>query len=247
MSLPLSEGVERILACLHCQGRPRGNARFPKNYDLTKGRVEPGESLRDWFKRCVDDALNGEIELCRVEDNLALFLSLAWEGGDELTFIHCQALALNDGADLHTFYDNGSGDAQYLRLEFNHKELGPVYSHPLPHIHGRPDGAPRFPMETSQSGNALIDFLDFLYRNFSHAVWLRWAQKTWSAELKRRNLGEDTFTAIQESFKAGQADLLVTNYREHLVWMKKAWRDEKDGMFPLRISSNFRDLLSYTI
>ncbi|MDR3638888.1 MAG: hypothetical protein P4L84_34100 [Isosphaeraceae bacterium] len=180
-----------------------------------------------------------------VEDNLALFITLGWKSGEQLTYLRCQSLAVQ-GADLESYYLGADCEEYYLRLDFDATQLGPIFTHPLPHVHAQPHGGARFPLDAPHSGNALIDFVEFTYRSFCHDVWIDWAREVWAEEVRRRAIEDDPFDPIIEAFQANQVNDLLTKYREHLNWMKATWRREKDAMFPLRVGDDHRKLLSYT-
>lgn len=132
-------------------------------------------------RRLVDSPLQGELQACRIEENL-LFLQFGLEAQRRFRHLRCQALAAIGGTLEDVYLGTAGVQTRYLRLEYEADPLmlGELFSHPVVHVHAQPEEAPRFALESVAPGDTvLLDFLDFLYRNFCHPAWSRWANAVW--------------------------------------------------------------------
>jgi hypothetical protein len=129
----------------------------------------------------VDEPLGRDTQACTIEDNLAFFLQFAWDDNRRFTYVACQALAVIGGTIEDVYLESPDAQVRYVRLEYDANPLmtGSLFSHPVAHVHAQPSEAPRFALEIGDDCFILIDFLDFLYRNFCHAAWSRWADSIW--------------------------------------------------------------------
>ncbi len=175
-----------------------------------------------------------------VADRLAVFAIVHWRG-DTLAYVNCQAL-VTIGGTLEDYYLDPSVEAQYLRLDYDLGALGAMFREPSPHVHIRPDGEPRFPM--TQTSNVIMDFFDFIYRNYFHAEWLDWAESLWRREATFRGLDVDAFDRVKDAFDRSRSDELK-RWSEPLAYMKRAWRGKKDELWPYMLSADEVALLSY--
>ena len=150
--------------------------------------------------------------------------------------------------DLEDYYLDVNGQAQYLRLDFDSKSLGVPFSHPLVHVHVEGELSPRFALDGGDSGNIIVDYLDFLYRNYAPMKWLKWAEREWNRELasaieKRRVV---PFSTIADAFSTNQLDFL----RDHaglLNRFKRCIRRRKDEFFRFHMDASDRELLEYPL
>jgi len=241
-----SPGSENLLRFLHPWGVQRGQSVFPRDWDVREGGIGNAESVAEWFRRNVDGQLGGDVGACSVEENLAAFASLRWEGDTVLTSVNFQAVIVLD-RDLDDFYVNGSSDFQYLRLDYDRSSLGPIFGEPLPHVHTKARGAPRFALDSMSSGNVVMDFLDFVYRNYFHRpYWLNWARRVWRDSAAELKIADDPLPAIESAFADSRLDVLLQgDFPERIRRMKQAWTASKDRHFPLFIDVAEARLLSY--
>ena len=237
-----SPAVQNALEILKSTRRKNWGG-FPRGWDAGKGRISTTESLHDWFKRCVDRGLGGQIEDCTIEDNLAVFVVVHWRH-QLVSYINFQALVTID-ASLVDFYldDKQAIRAHYLRLDYDLNSLGEMFREPAPHIHVRPDGEPRHSFVPGQY--AVVDFFDFLYRNYCYQQWLTWADTVWRMEAGIRGLNADILERVQDSFKAGNYEAVKQN--DHtLKFMKTAWRTARNKLSEgFEISTRELEVLSY--
>lgn len=125
--------------------------------------------------------LASQPDLATIEDNIAVFLKLTWKDRKRLVYANIQTIITT--SNLEDYYYLGvDAEAQYLRLDFDYKTLGDPFSHPLAHIHVEGDLSPRFALEGGNSGNIIVDYLEFLYRNYVADKWLEWAEREWNRE-----------------------------------------------------------------
>jgi hypothetical protein len=172
MSTAFSTRLHNILVSMEKGQWSSGRAFFPVEIEGEDVRVAPGQDAADWFRHCVQTYFREDVQVCAVEDNLALLLAIF---GDKkkVHSIHCQAFAVVDG----TLADVDQGIARtvrYLRLDYDNEEIGDLFSHPYPHVHAQPGDTPRFPLIPCNPRCTLIDFLEGLYLNFAHRTWMQW-------------------------------------------------------------------------
>jgi len=74
-----SAGVDRVLRSLHPGHAPEGTRMFPQGLDFRQLVMRGDQDLRDVFRRVVDRSLEGRVERCQIEENLAIFAGVAWE------------------------------------------------------------------------------------------------------------------------------------------------------------------------
>lgn len=241
-----SPGVDNVITCLMPWDRCVGEAFFPSEWKPGGGKFETSDTAHTWFQRCVDKDLSGNIDRCKIEENIALFAGIKWKNNTEITYANCQVLIVI-GGDLDAFYCGEPLECQYLRLDFDPNCLGAIFKESIPHVHCKGNGEPRFHIDSLSTGNVLIDFLDFVYRNYGHDQWVDWARNNWDMELRRMGLSDDPFEAIIEAFKSSKSDILCCKYNTHIEAMKRCWRDSKDKLYPLRVQMAMLNLLSYNL
>ena len=236
-----SIGVDTLLGSVRPYGRDA--SAFPPNFEEANSRRTPGESLHDWFVRIVEAQCSGDPKRTALEDNIAVFVKLAWQGKKRLTYANVQTVVAS--CDLEEYYLDG-GDASYFRLDFDYTTLGDPFSHPLAHIHIEGDLSPRFALEGGTSGNILVDYLEFLYRNFVPGKWVTWAEREWQKEFIQTSKPNDInpFPIILNAFATSQFHIL----REHsmvLCRIKRLLRKRKDALFAFHMEGTDREILEY--
>jgi hypothetical protein len=228
--------------------RPYGRATsaLPGDLDEAEARRSPEESLHRWFVRVVDRFCGGEPKRTALEDNLAIFVKLAWRRPDRLVYANIQTIVT--ASDLDDFYLDADAQAQYLRLDFDYKTLGDPFSHPLVHIHVEGELSPRFALDGGNSSNIVVDYLEFLYRNYAPVRWLEWAEREWNREFARaiKDGRAPLLGTIADAFTTGQIQILQT-HSALLTRFKRALRKRKDEFFDLGMDGADRELLEYPL
>lgn len=239
MATPISAGLDNVLILLRQRRGDRSS--FPRGFTLEGGRVGKSESIGMWFKRCVDELLGGDVGRCKVEDHLALFAVVHWRDKQTMSHVSCQAVIVQQGIVDHLYRDPGLR-AQYLRLDYDLTALGAMFREPTPHVHVHPDGEPRFGLPTSR--NVLMDFLDFVYRNYCYETWLRWATSVWEREARLRGRDPAIIEQVQRAFDTANCAALG-RFSADLDRMKRAWRAERDALWPHVVPDRETSLLCY--
>ena len=186
-----SDGVEQFLAHIRPDGRPAGNRVFPPRFKSASGRIG-AESPEEWFCRLVREQLEGKTDQCAIESNLALFAEIEWSMPSSVQLLSrasLQVLAVERDAGSVSRLVSGkpasNHAAHYFRLDYDPDALGAPFTHPMPHVHCRPGDTPRFAVEWSSSGNIIVDFLDFIYRNYNYPKWADWAKAVWCDQFRK--------------------------------------------------------------
>lgn len=203
-------------------------------------RISAQDGIHTWFCRLVDNALDGAIERCAVEENMGVVAGVRYR--DDLIEHICLQLVVAE-ADLETFYLAPETHCSYFRLDYDLGCLGPLFKEAVPHIHCFPEGAPRFSCATP-GGNVIVDFFDFIYRNFYHDKWVEWARCAYQNSNHGVGANRDIFSPIEQAFKASQHQVLVSRYDNHLHGIKAACRELKDRLFSARIDTKTSTLLT---
>lgn len=261
-----SYGVDALLQRLSPQsrGETAGERGFP---ETVKGRRAElrfqgrGESVHQWFRRCADTFMlepgRQKIDWDRwaLEPNLAAFATVAWNGG-ELAYATINVLRTNGS--LQDYYDSTAEDraseilrddlqAQYLRLDLDYGTLGPIGTHPLPHIHFSPDDPPRITMHAGQSTNVVVDFLDFIYRHHYHEKWLGWARRAWrfrGSDQRNGPAERDPFEEIVAAYQRSKIDRL-RDLRADVEQLAAVLTRAKDDLYSLRLNAVDRRLACF--
>jgi hypothetical protein len=215
----------------------RTEARYPA--ECKDHRISEGEGAHGWFKRLIDGPLEGRVERCAVEQNMAVVAHLEY-AGEKITYANIQVLVAE--ADLESFYCDDAIRSWYFRLDYDLRCLGPLFKEPLPHIHCLPEGEPRFHCP-APTGNAVVDFFDFIYRNFHPEKWRDWAHRAYAASLLQGE--KDLFEPIKAAFATNEHEALMTKYSDGLIALKRVCRNLKDDVFRHRIDPELADALSY--
>ncbi len=243
-SQSFSESVDRLLQAI----RPYGQARvcFPRSLNGADCRRDEGESLQQWFVRMVDQYCQGDPNLVALEDNIAVFVRTEWRGRTQLRYANIQSVIAT--CDLDGYYLGENATAIYLRLDFDYKTLGDPFSHPLAHIHVDGDLSPRFALDGGACGNIVVDYLEFLYRNYVPLKWLRWVRREWSkqfAEIPAQD-AVDPLPAIVAAFASSQFEIL-RDYSTQIDRIKRMLRRKKDELFNLHMVGEDRIILEYPL
>ncbi|RLC18895.1 MAG: hypothetical protein DRI57_07820 [Deltaproteobacteria bacterium] len=250
MPRTFSEETDRVLLKLNTWGKPRGSLTFPGNYDISDGRWRYSAETSDvWFRRIVDTFFRGYPTCCAIADNIGMLALIKWEEKTNLVYANIQTIIVS-GGDLESFYlsDDLEKDrlrCQYLRLDLDMKSLGPLFKEPFPHIHSNPAHEPRFAFSFGDSGNVIMDFLEFIYKNYRYDEWMKWAENVWRKNAREAGEEDDPFEGIVYAFKAGKADLLQNRFSKDLKRLKSYLQQAKDSSYPLRVKKELRDLLNY--
>ncbi len=202
-------------------------------------RISATECPRAWFRRMVEDGL--DTDACAVEENMAVIARVRYRS-DLVVRANIQVLVAE--ADLTTLFVESSTRCSYFRMDHEPDQLGPCFKEPLPHIHSAGAGAPRFPC-AAPTANIIVDFFDFIYRNFHHELWLKWAQHAYRSSSAGTRTDDDPFPFIEEAFRAGKHEALIARCAQDLRDIKFACRSMKDKIFSKRVDAELSSLLSY--
>ena len=239
----ISTAVNNLVSGLDVGKRPGGTLFIPSRLSLHNIDTRVGnESLRAWFTRCV--GIHNPYDFC-IEDHIAIFGVQKWNKAG-LCYLNLQALIAVEGtiADL-LLPDTADNCCHYYRLEYDPSKLGPMFKEPLPHVHVLPDGAPRFQFSGSGARTLIVDFIEFLYLNYSYTKWEDWAKITWKGRVAP-SPPSDPFDAIVAAYAGGRYEELSGRYRESVEALKNALRAEKrDVCRGLAALPDIVDMLSY--
>ena len=239
-----SESVDRLFSEIRPYGRPESS--FPRGLDDAGSRRKANEDLHPWFVRMVDQACDGDPKRVALEANLAVFARLSWHDKKQLSYANIQSLIAT--CDLDDYYLGSAAEAIYLRLDFDYKTLGAPFSHPLAHIHVEGDLSPRFALDGGASGNVIVDYVEFLYRNYVPDKWLRWVRREWAKQRAETAAldDDDPFQTIVEAFSSSQFQIL-RDYSMDIERIKQMLRKKKDAFFDLHMDGGDRVLLEYPL
>lgn len=258
-ALFISERVEALLAALSSGGRPVGTSSYPdtiKRENRSTIRCAQSEDLDAWFRRCVKELCDGDPGKCELEENMAVFAYLEWDQPGALSYANvnvlCSACSLED----YLLDDEGHPRAQYLRLDLDFETLGPIFGHPLPHIHVVPhEPVARFEIDEFGSSNIVVDFLELAYRHLQHARWLNWARTIWRPYFHERatKFGDNMETVII-AFRGNDIQVL-RRFGDDIREMRRLVRTRKEEIvdasqpnrrrFDLTMRAADRELLAF--
>ncbi|HQU41680.1 MAG TPA: hypothetical protein PK867_02665 [Pirellulales bacterium] len=182
---------------------------------------------------------------------MAMFLQFGWEAR-RFRYLHCQAIAVIGGTLDDAYLRSDGIDLRYLRLEYESGPfmLGALFSHPVVHIHSQPREAPRFALDSTDGETVLLDFLDFLYRNFCHDAWSRWATVACEASADPETAVH--FEAIRTFFleeegpgKRARLAEVIARCRDWLPRVKRCLRAAKKEM-PMNLTVEPGDLTLFS-
>lgn len=215
---------------------------FPAS-DGPQTRVEgPGHDLHDWVE-FIEDKI--ELDQCVIEDNLLVLARLEWDG-KVIRHASLQALALPGPKGVRTiegFYlappeDRSRYQPQYLRVDFDLNNLGPLLKEPQPHVHIRGAHEPRFPV---YGDNVVMDFLDLLYRNYQYDQWLDWVKAVWRDSPKAGV--NDPLPTLISAFKDGKSSV-VREHANDLRRLRATIREAYTQAWPFTIDPAWRVLFA---
>ncbi len=239
-----SDGIDKVVEIVRPHGAPPETA-FPSlPLDVTDTRRRSGDNLHEWFKRLVDKYCQGDPTQIRIEDNIALMAKFKWDKLEKNRLIYASVPILVTESTLEEYYLDG-GRATYFRLDVDYGTLGTPFSHPLAHINVGDDDSPRFALDGGTSGNVVMDFLEFIYRNHAPRKWLQWARREWlsAGEDKQR---ADQFNQIVQAFRDSQFNVLRANAIV-LSQIKRTPREAKDSLFDAHVTGTDREILEYPL
>lgn len=232
-----SHGIDNLLLYL----RPYvdvGKSAFPPKLTREVAWLKDNEHILEWFVRCVDQPMDGNPERWRIEEDIACFAYVEWSKGQRLKYANIQMFRTL--MPLDEFYcravdaerlDELLQQCTYLRFDYDRNTVAPMFSHPLPHIHARPKGAPRFGLP-SKTSNAVMDFLEFVYGQFYHHAWTSWARRVWIGHPS--NQGSESagieFQRIFDAFDNQDIETLRTE-TALINRMVRVWSEAKFKLF----------------
>lgn len=237
-SQSFSLGSDIVLNAVYPHGRSQ--TAFPMGLDSDDGKWRRSETLHQWFKRLVDKHCDGQAAELALEDNIAILALLNW---DKQRIIYASVpILIVSGCTLAEYYSGkASSEEIYLRLDLSYDPLGEMFSHPLAHIHFGNHKDPRFALVGGTNGNVLMDFLEFVYRNFAYAKWQKWAKQQWMHKYPAR---EQEFDLIFQAFKESRLQILRDN-ASTLSQLKNTLRDAKDYIFNCQTSGADIKIMEY--
>lgn len=213
--------------------------------------ISKNEEIHEWFKRIVDDHLGRDTSQCAMETGMAVFASLRFND-NIIEYANIQVLKTKPDKKLVDYYRHPDKvSCKYLRFDYDLKCLGEMFTHPHPHIHTTPDGSPRFWSTIYHNGNVseniVLDFFEFVYRNFYPEKWHDWAR--YACQSKRPIIQEDDvkFDAIIEAFKANNQEAILSKYNRDLKRIKSRCRELKEKLFPFTMESERANGFTYEI
>ena len=233
-----SQGMDTVLHALRPYGA-RNMTAFPTGLreDDIKRR---GETLHQWFKKLVDGRCMRDASQLAMEENIAILAVLKWE--KERIVGASVSILVVFNCTLAEYYTDGTASEEiYLRLDLSYNPLGEMFSHPLAHIHTGDGSIPRFALEGDNSGNLVVDFLEFIYRNFAYDKWQEWARHQWTRKYPGR---AGAFDQVVEDFKGSNLTALRSKSKI-LSEIKDTLRKAKDDSFDFRTNSADIELMQY--
>jgi hypothetical protein len=252
-----SYGVDAFLSRLSANGQPEGHRAYPTNVDRATLRFQRGDAIKQWFARCVAAFMTVQqgLEYWRLEENLAAFAYVSWNQGYILEYATINVLktecSLEDylhitDEDLKKKEWEELSKPFYLRLDLDYGTLGPIGTHPLPHIHFSPDDPPRFTLDASRSMNVVVDFIDFVYRHYFPDTWRSWAEQTWNKHYQDqgRDPENNPFNSIISSYNESRMGV-IRSRADHIAELVSVLHQAKGQLFDLRVSDTDRRLMSF--
>jgi hypothetical protein len=241
-----SKGLDGVLEALRPYNNQAGESSFPRHIDAGALRRGGDQSLRPWFQQICHNVCEDHPERIAMEENIAVLAKLRWRKKKQLFYANIQVVVC--ACDLATFILDPDQKAIYLRLDCDYETLGTPFSHPLPHIHAEGELSPRFALDGGLSENVVVDFFEFIYRQYAPDAWLRWSEKIWRDAFGPSSQRKDLFRTILDAFGDNQFQVL-RSHSAQLARFKRALRkakDEKIG-FDLRLLDSDREVLEYPL
>ncbi len=246
-----SHGAEALLRALQPQG-PSSSGSFPVG--LRAPRFSGESALHEWVQRLVRQERPPEIA-----PGILVCAAASWGRAFRLPGETMTRYAL-DSAALHAVIATNQEDStaeaiaegrsgfQYLRLDYDQRQLGPMFKEPAPHIHVVVDGEPRFAACRTSADLPVADFVDFIFRNYRYAEWARWLHEQWF-DLHVKREADDVFDLIDEAFRGpqGGSNLVVLRrpeIRKVLGQLRRLLADEKMARCPLSVDPELWDVIA---
>lgn len=242
-SATFSASVDNILHLLRPQGSSQ--TRFPAKLDPNSTRMDSEETLHKWYSRLVSEFCQEEPTVSALEENIAVFIALFWDGK---RLVGANMCTLVTTCDLEEYFLERPEDCEevYLRLDFDYGTLGHPFSHPIPHLHILGNLSPRFSLEVGRTGNVVMDYFDFLYRHYAPEKWRMWAESVWNKHYieTQRPPQENPFRSIMDAFADSQIDVL-RKHSDSVQRLKRVLRERKDELFNWCMDVEDRALVQY--
>ena len=245
-------GVDSFLHRLSPYKQPLGLRTFPENLDRAVLRFQGGETIKQWFDRCVKTFTPDGPEGCQIEDNLAAFAFVSWRPTNEIDLLSINLLRTD--CSLRDYFDLTEQELitdyrevnrpHYFRLDLDYGTLGPIGTHPMPHVHFSPDDPPRFTLDSSRSSNIVVDFLDFIYRHFEPGKWLDWAERVWNDFYEPRDPERNPFGRIVAAYNESQI-AVIRSLAAEISELVSVLANARDEMYDLRMNRDDRRVLSF--
>jgi hypothetical protein len=248
-------GVDALLTRLSSNAQDAGVKTFPEKVDRASVRFQGPETIKQWFDRCVKTFMPEGLEVWRLEENLAAFAIVSWRSKNELEFVTINVLKTE--CDLQDYFELKEEDLkekewvryskpQYIRLDLDYGTLGPIGTHPLPHVHFSAEDPPRCTLDASRSTNVVVDFMEFIYRHFFPHMWLSWVERTWDRHYKdkKRDPDRNPFPRIVSAFADNEIAVLHSLAGD-LAELANVLAEEKNSLFDLRMNANDRYLMTF--
>jgi hypothetical protein len=241
----IGNGAERLLHALHPGDQPAGTRSFPPRHHPPLIRAAGGESVPEWFRRCVKQDLGGDVGRLELEQNTGAFATVHWVNGTLLTAASLQFI-VSEGGTLAEAYAGAELPLHYFRLDLDAQTLGGLFSHPFPHVHVVPAEGGRFGPERPVPGNAVTDFIEFIYRNFHHDQWFSWAESVWDRDWvgRGRDPISNPFIPLALAFEEAQWPI-IRRHQTDIQRLRTILNDAKDSAFPLRVPAEDAAILAY--
>lgn len=211
-----------------------GDRKFPSVWNEYGSFERQGkdESNADYFKRVADDVFDGRPKSGAIEESLLVLLFLSYDGGI-ITKLNVEAfVAVGNGATLKNTSDDNEVDYEvdYLRMDYDIGQPGPLFGEPQPHIHIR-RGAPRLALTLHPARSLLASFFDAVYRSYLPNQWHSWCRGVWQEAARRRDFEVGLFDRISEAYKSGNVGVIRKNYDIQYTVLKQAVNQELNGIF----------------
>ncbi len=192
-------------------------------------RKGPDETLLDYFKRVVDEGVEGELQQNTIEESALVLISLGCND-ETLQQINVECFVTR----ASTIVDAYLTDAvpHYLRFDYDPHAPGPLFKEPQPHLHVQPSGEPRLGLSCPGERSLLAAFFDFLYRNYFHEEWMEWVRRRWEPIARRYKWETERLDTIAATFSRGNLEALRENHDAQFEALKEAVSDELDDFFP---------------
>jgi hypothetical protein len=172
---------------------------------------------------------------------MAVFAHLRWSQPGILSYANVNVLCAECSLEDYYLDERGDQRAQYLRLDLDYDTIGPIFGHPLPHIHAVcHEPAARFEIDQVGSSNVVIDFFEFVYRHLQPSKWLEWARAVWRPYFRERStVFGDSMQTILDAFRANEIEVL-RRFSDDIQEMRRSIRDRKQAVVDLSRPEDIR-------